>query len=117
LHRLDHKGIHLSGGEQQRVAIARSLINDPVLVLADEPTGALDTNSSKEIMNILLKMNQARAVTTVFVSHDMNIASYGKRTVVIQDGKLVGYTEGKYNNFKKIVKKINNSNIGGRRGG
>lgn len=106
-HRSDHKGIHLSGGEQQRVAIARSLINDPILVLADEPTGALDTESSNEIMNILVKMNKTRGATTVFVSHDMNIARYGKRTIVIQDGGIVGDTGGKKKNFEKIIKKMN----------
>lgn len=116
-HRSDHKGIHLSGGEQQRVAIARSLINDPVLVLADEPTGALDTDSSNEIMNILVKMNQTRGATTVFVSHDMRIASFGRRTIVLQDGKIVGDTKGKNKSFKKIIKKINNNSKGGSRGG
>ncbi len=106
IHRSDHKGIHLSGGEQQRVAIARSLINDPVLVLADEPTGALDTSSSEEIMNILLKVNKKRKVTTVFVSHDLEIAKYGKRTIVIQDGGIVGDTKKKNETFKKVVKKL-----------
>jgi putative ABC transport system ATP-binding protein len=90
IHRADHKGIHLSGGEQQRVAIARALINDPVLVLADEPTGALDSESSKDIMNLLLEMNTKKNVTSVFVSHDMHIARYGKRTLSLKDGKIVG---------------------------
>jgi len=105
-HRADHKGIHLSGGEQQRVAIARSLINDPVLVLADEPTGALDTNSSKEIMNILLKINKKRGATTVFVSHDLEVARFGKRTIVIQDGKIVGDTKNKGETYEKVVKNL-----------
>ena len=87
-HRADHKGIHLSGGEQQRVAIARALINEPVLVLADEPTGALDTDSSEEIMRVLVKMNKKRGMTTVFVSHDMHISRYGRRTLVLKDGKI-----------------------------
>ena len=77
-HRANHKGIHLSGGEQQRVAIARSLINDPILILADEPTGALDKDSSNKIMELLVKINKDRNVTSVFVSHDIDIASYGK---------------------------------------
>jgi len=111
-HRADHKGIHLSGGEQQRVAIARSLINDPVLVLADEPTGALDTSSSEEIMRILLKLNKNRDATTVFVSHDLEIARYGKRTIVIQDGKIVGDTKKKNESFEKVVDKLKNSKGG-----
>jgi len=112
-HRADHKGIHLSGGEQQRVAIARSLINDPVLVLADEPTGALDSKSSGEIMNILLRMNKKRGVTTVFVSHDLEIARYGKRTIAIQDGKIVGDTNKKNESFEKVVKRLKMSGSGG----
>ncbi|MEA2055514.1 MAG: ABC transporter ATP-binding protein [Candidatus Thermoplasmatota archaeon] len=105
-HRSDHKGIHLSGGEAQRAAIARALINKPVLILADEPTGALDSESSREIMELLLKMNKKRGVTTIFVSHDMNIARYGKRTLVLKDGKIVGDTKGNSKDFDKIVKKL-----------
>ena len=112
-HRADHKGIHLSGGEQQRVAIARSLINDPVLVLADEPTGALDTNSSDEIMNILLRINKKRKTTTVFVSHDLEVARYGKRSIVIQDGKIVGDTKHKGESFERVVKTLKSSKRGG----
>jgi putative ABC transport system ATP-binding protein len=106
LHRANHKGIHLSGGEQQRVAIARSLINDPLLVLADEPTGALDSDSSKEIMKLLTNVNKKRNVTSVFVSHDMEIASYGKRTIVLKDGSIVGDTKGKTKNINKVLQKI-----------
>jgi len=105
-HRADHKGIHLSGGEQQRVAIARSLINDPVLILADEPTGALDTDSSEEIMDLLVKVNKNRNVTSIFVSHDMHIASYGKRTLVLKDGRIVGDTKGVLKKFQKVIKKL-----------
>jgi len=108
-HRADHKGIHLSGGEKQRVAIARSLINDPSVVLADEPTGALDTESSTEIMELLVNMNKKRNVTTVFVSHDLDVARYGKRTIIIKDGKIVGDTKGDGEKFKKIAKKLKNS--------
>jgi putative ABC transport system ATP-binding protein len=106
LHRVDHKGIHLSGGEQQRVAIARSLINDPVLVLADEPTGALDTDSSQEIMELLVKINKKRGSTMVFVSHDMNIASYAKRKIILTDGKIAGDTNSNSNDFNRILKQI-----------
>jgi len=113
IHRANHKGIHLSGGEQQRVAIARALINDPVLVLADEPTGALDTDSSEEIMELLLKMNGKRNVTSVFVSHDVHIASYGKRTIVLKDGKLVDDTNGNTKEFKTVLKHLGKHFSGG----
>ncbi len=88
-HRADHRGVHLSGGEQQRVAIARALINDPAVILADEPTGALDSKSSKEIMNLLKRINRKKGVTVIFVSHDMTIARYGKRRIALRDGKIV----------------------------
>lgn len=109
-HRMEHKGIHLSGGEQQKVAIARALINDPIVVLADEPTGALDSESSKEIMNLLVKMNETKHATFVFVSHDMNIASYGKRTIVLTDGKIVDDTKGKKDAFERVVQCLTNNN-------
>ena len=105
-HRAEHKGIHLSGGEQQKVAIARALVNDPVLVLADEPTGALDSENSKEIMKLLVKMNEKRKATFVFVSHDMYIASYGKRVVALKDGKIVGDTVRNREGFKRVLKKF-----------
>ncbi|MCD6468413.1 MAG: ABC transporter ATP-binding protein [Thermoplasmata archaeon] len=88
-HRAHHKGVHLSGGEQQRVAIARALINDPIIVLADEPTGALDSKSSTEIMELLENLNENKGVTIVFVSHDVEIARYGKRRVELKDGRIV----------------------------
>jgi putative ABC transport system ATP-binding protein len=106
LHRSNHKGIHLSGGEQQRVAIARALINDPAVVLADEPTGALDSDSSKEIMELLVKMNKKRNVTSVFVSHDIEIASYGKRVIVIKDGNIAEDSKGRQEKSKQILKKF-----------
>lgn len=108
-HRADHKGVHLSGGEQQRVAIARSLINEPVVLLADEPTGALDSESSSEIMKILLKLNEERGVTIVFVSHDIDIASYGKRTIALKDGVIAADTIDKRYDFKKVVKSLRNN--------
>jgi putative ABC transport system ATP-binding protein len=111
-HRADHKGIHLSGGEQQRVAIARSLINDPVLVLADEPTGALDTKSSEEIMHILLKINKKRGATTVFVSHDLEVAQYGERILIIKDGKIVGDIKNTRDDFKKAAEILKSSKKG-----
>lgn len=107
-HRAKHKGIHLSGGEQQRVAIARALINDPVVVLADEPTGALDSDSSMEIMEVLVEMNKKRGATSVFVSHDIDIARYGRRTVALKDGKIVGDTKESTVGFEKVLKKLVN---------
>jgi ABC-type lipoprotein export system ATPase subunit len=116
IHRADHKGIHLSGGEQQRVAIARALINDPVLVLADEPTGALDSESSKDIMNLIVEINKKKNVTSVFVSHDMDIARYGKRTLGLKDGKIVGDTRGNTENFDKVLKKLGKIKEGNKSG-
>ncbi len=113
LHRADHKGIHLSGGEQQRVAIARALINDPVMLLADEPTGALDSDSSGDIMNILLRINEKRGATSVFVSHDIDIASYSRRTVALKDGNVVGDTNDKNCNFEKVIKSFRKNFKGG----
>ncbi|RLF33150.1 MAG: ABC transporter ATP-binding protein [Thermoplasmata archaeon] len=105
-HRADHKGVHLSGGEQQRVAIARALINDPVVVLADEPTGALDSDSSLELMELLVELNKNRGATTVFVSHDVEIAGFGRRTIALKDGRIVGDTREKGVDFKKVLKKL-----------
>ena len=116
-HRENHKGVHLSGGEQQKVAIARALINDPVLILADEPTGALDSVNSTDIMKLLVKMNKKRRSTFVFVSHDMNIARYGKRTIILKDGRIIGDTDVSHEKFEEISKKLgeNDSNGIGRK--
>ena len=87
-HRLTHKPSELSGGEQQRVAIARSLANNPLVILADEPTGNLDTRSSKEIMGIFQKMHQANR-TIVLVTHEAYIAAYARRIFYFRDGEIV----------------------------
>ena len=87
-HRLEHLPDELSGGERQRVAIARALSVYPPILLADEPTGALDQASGKEVMGILQRLN-AQGRTIVVVTHDANIASYAKRVVELSDGKIV----------------------------
>ncbi len=83
-----HHPAQLSGGQQQRVAIARALINDPVLILADEPTGALDTQTSCEVMALLQQLN-ARGMTVVVVTHERDIADFAKRVVTFRDGRVV----------------------------
>lgn len=79
---------NLSGGEKQRVAIARALINEPKIVLADEPTGALDQNTGEEVLSILKELN-AKGVTVIIITHDMKVASYCNRIIKIQDGRVV----------------------------
>ncbi|HVL47155.1 MAG TPA: ABC transporter ATP-binding protein [Candidatus Thermoplasmatota archaeon] len=88
-HRLDHRAVHLSGGEQQRAAIARALVHDPVLILADEPTGALDSTASRKVMEILARLNEERGATLVFVTHDLGVAAHGRRLVRLADGAVV----------------------------
>ncbi len=83
-----HHPAQLSGGQQQRVAIARALVNDPVLILADEPTGALDTQTSCEVMALLQQLN-ARGMTVVVVTHERDIAEFAKRVILFRDGRVI----------------------------
>ncbi len=84
--RLDHKPNELSGGQQQRVAIARALINRPAMILADEPTGNLDTKTSKEIMELFQNLNREKGMTIIFVTHDAETADYCQRVIHVRDG-------------------------------
>src|SRR6202044_2393150 len=90
--RLRHRPSELSGGQQQRVAIARALCNEPSLLLADEPTGNLDSQTSIEIMGVFQKLND-EGITIIMVTHELDIANYTKRNFVMRDGKVVGDTQ------------------------
>ncbi len=87
--RSHHKPTELSGGERQRIAIARALVNDPRIMLADEPTGNLDTKTSEDIMKVFQELND-KGVTIIIVTHEVDIVKYTKRVVRLRDGLLVG---------------------------
>lgn len=87
--RIEHRPNELSGGQQQRVAIARALAGRPAVILADEPTGALDTKTSVEILNILQRLNHEQGLTVVLVTHETDIAAFAERVLAMRDGELV----------------------------
>ena len=87
--REDHHSNQLSGGQQQRVAIARALVNDAPMILADEPTGNLDTKTSVEIMELLVRLNQDSKTTIILVTHEQDIAAFSKRRIRFLDGHIV----------------------------
>jgi putative ABC transport system ATP-binding protein len=87
--RADHRPNQLSGGQQQRVAIARSLINNPRIILADEPTGALDSRTSIEIMAIFQRLNREQDISIIVVTHEPDISKYAERIITFKDGRIV----------------------------
>ena len=88
-HRLGHRPAQLSGGEKQRVAIARAVSGHPRLLLADEPTGALDTRTGNEVMELLLELHDTRSLTLIIVTHDPEVAEFCHRQIFLRDGKIV----------------------------
>jgi ABC-type lipoprotein export system ATPase subunit len=86
--RMDHEPSQLSGGQQQRVAIARALVNSPPVLLADEPTGALDSRTSEEILRLFQQLNAEEGVTIILVTHDVDVAAHARRVIRIRDGRI-----------------------------
>jgi putative ABC transport system ATP-binding protein len=86
--RMEHKPSQLSGGQRQRVSIARALVNSPDIVIADEPTGSVDSKRSEEIMALLTDLNRARGLTLVVITHDLTIAEQARRVLHIRDGRV-----------------------------
>lgn len=91
-HRLEHRPSELSGGQKQRVSIARALVGNPAILLADEPTGALDSNSGKEVLRLFQELNNM-GNTIVMITHDINVARVAGRIVCIVDGRLSDYQD------------------------
>ena len=99
--REEHRPQRLSAGEQQRVAVARALANDPAIILADEPTGNLDANNKKEIVKLLANLNLTRGTTIIIVTHDIHVASHTERMILLSDGRITKERQGLHSVKKK----------------
>ncbi len=87
--RMDHQPSQLSGGQQQRVAIARAMANEPAILLADEPTGNLDSRTSREVLELFRQLNREEGITIILVTHDQEVARHARRIVVLRDGRVI----------------------------
>ncbi|MDG2224242.1 MAG: ABC transporter ATP-binding protein [Rubripirellula sp.] len=101
--RLDHHPAQLSGGQQQRVAIARALVNRPSILMGDEPTGNLDSKTSREVIELFQQLNQDDKITVILVTHDQNVARNARRTIVLHDGEVATDTT----DFEQVVEILN----------
>lgn len=90
--RLDHHPGQLSGGQQQRVAIARALATNPSILMGDEPTGNLDSRTSREVIELFRKLNEERKLTVILVTHDLSVARHARRNIVLRDGRIIADT-------------------------
>ncbi|PWT28992.1 ABC transporter ATP-binding protein [Butyrivibrio fibrisolvens] len=104
--RTDHKPDELSGGQKQRVAIARALVNDPAIILADEPTGALDSATGRAVMDLFHKLNEEKGITIVFITHSNELAEETGRILTLRDGMIIGERQG--TNQNSYVKAVSN---------
>ncbi len=103
--RLDHHPNQLSGGQQQRVAIARALVNEPSILMGDEPTGNLDTKTSRELIGLMRRLNKENGLTVILVTHDQDIAKNADRIVVLRDGQIISDTR----DFTQAIKSLHSS--------
>ena len=103
--RLDHHPSQLSGGQQQRVAIARALVNEPAILMADEPTGNLDSRTSREVVALFRQLNEQQGLTVILVTHDQDVARNARRIVVLRDGRIVADTT----DFAQAIQSLHSS--------